>query len=81
MRANLGYEILFYINDGFIIITALCVLALKVTQIKTGERTLDSLKRIVTKPAILLYGLVAMLGYMQGVQDSYLNVYLKEVSL
>ena len=75
----LGYELLFYINDGFVVVTAVLVLALKVTKIKTGEQTLDSLKRIVTKPAFLLYGLVALLGYGWGVQDSYLTVYLQEI--
>ena len=76
MRPNLGYEILFYINDGFAAACSLFVLGLKVKKIKTGEQTLDSLKMIMTKPALLLYGLVALFGYGWGVESSYLAVYL-----
>ena len=73
-----GYELLFYINDGFIVATALFVLGLKVKKIKTGEQTLDSLKMILTKPALLLYGLVAVFGFGWGVENSFLAVYLQE---
>ena len=74
---NTGYELLFYINDGFVVVTSLFAVGLRVKKIKTGEQTLDSLKMIVTKPAFLLYGLVALFGFGWGVESSFLVVYLQ----
>ncbi len=63
--------------DAFLLLTCLLVLKLKVNKIDTGERTWNSVKKTMTKPALLLYSLVAAFGLGWGVQDSYLAVYLK----
>ncbi len=70
---------MFYIFDGCMVLTAAMIFKLQVKQTRTGERTLQSLKKIVTRPALILYFLVALFGMGWGIQDSYLAVYLQQV--
>jgi hypothetical protein len=68
----------FYVMTAFLALTTLLVLKLKVSRIDTKEKTINSLRKIATKPAIVLYFLVGMMGFGWGIQDSYLIVYLQK---
>jgi hypothetical protein len=71
-------QITSYVMTAFIAGTVLLVLKLKVTRIDTKEKTITSIRKILTKPALNLYFLLAMMGLLWGVQDSYLTVYMKK---
>lgn len=73
-----NYDIAFYISDGFIVATAVLVLFLDVRLEKSGQKVWKSLKQIVSLPALLFLGLVFINGFLWGIHDTYLLIYLDE---
>ena len=72
------YSILFYACDIFLVIAAAMTVWLKVDMEKSGQTTKESLKRLWTKPAVILFLFVFTLGYGWGVRDTYLFAYLQD---
>ena len=69
---------LFYACDLFLVIAAIMTLWLKVEMKKSGQTTKESLKKIWTKPAIIFFTFMMILGYGWGVRDTYLFAYLQD---
>ena len=51
---------------------------LRVDMEKSGQTTKESLKKLWTKPAVILFLFVFTLGYGWGVRDTYLFAYLQD---
>ena len=49
---------------------------LKVEMEESGQTTKESLKKLWTRPAIIFFSFVLIMGYGWGVRDTYLFAYL-----
>ena len=73
-----NYSILFYASDVFLVIGAIMTLWLKVEMEKSGQTTKESLKMLWTRPTIIFFSFMLILGYGWGVRDTYLFAYLQD---
>ena len=73
-----NYSILFYACDVFLVIAAIMSLWLKVEMEKSGQTTKESLKMLWTRPTIIFFSFMLILGYGWGVRDTYLFAYLQD---
>ena len=73
-----NYSILFYACDVFLVIGAIMTLWLKVEMEKSGQTTKESLKMLWTRPTIIFFSFMLILGYGWGVRDTYLFAYLQD---
>ena len=71
------YRLAFYISDLLIGVTLVLVLFLEITMVKTGEKTKDSLKKLVSVPSMLALSMIFIIGLLFGV-TGYLTIYLQE---
>ena len=78
------YSLAFYVFDGFLIGAIILSLKLKVTmvhsegQTKTMSQRLAELMEILNAPAILFFAIIFFGGFVWGVYDTYLLLYLQD---
>ena len=72
------YTILFYIQDICLAISIVFVLTLDVRMERSGQKTLEALKNIWSRPAMILFTMLTLVGAMWGIQDTYAIAYLSD---
>ena len=77
-KESTDYSILFYMYDGYFLLAAVLMIWLSVTLERSGQSTLEALKKIWNKSALIVFSLLFILGIQWGVQDSYVLVYLTD---
>ncbi len=68
----------FYIQDICLAISIAISAFLEIRMDKSGQKTIEALKGIVSKPALLLFLKVGLIGLAWGVHDTYLVAYWSE---
>ena len=64
--------------DGYFLLAAVLMIWLNVTLERSGQSTLEALKKIWNKSALIVFSLLFILGIQWGVQDSFVLVYLTD---
>ncbi len=72
------YTLAYYVNDGFLVLTCLIVLLLHVQKHQEVEKTSKAIRKIFSFPALILFGILAMTGFMFGARDSLYAIYLQD---
>ena len=71
------YALAFYISDFLIGVTVVAVLFLEIKVVKSGVKTKDSFKKLLSMPTFLYGSMLALTGAIYGIYG-YLSIYLQE---
>ena len=63
---------------GYYLLAAALMIWLNVTMERSGQSTVDALKKIWNKSALVVFTLLLILGMQWGVQDSFVLVHLTD---
>ena len=63
---------------GYYLLAAALIIWLNVTMERSGQSTVDALKKIWNKSALVVFTLLLILGMQWGVQDSFVLVHLTD---
>ncbi len=75
--ATNDYTLAYYVNDACLVLTCIVVLKLHVKKHESVEKTSAALKKIFSVPAVLMFVILGMYGFMFGARDSLYAIYLQ----
>ncbi len=76
--ATNDYTLAYYVNDACLVLTCLVVLKLHVQKHPSVEKTSAAIKKIFSIPALVLFAILGMFGFMFGARDSLYSIYLQD---
>ena len=72
------YSVVFYIQDICLALSIAVTFFLDIRMDKSGEKTIDALKKVGSKPALVYFFQILLFGIMWGVHDTFLLAFWSE---